>query len=67
MRWYGIAALGILAACATAEAPPAAAQGAGPSFGALLEQSPASDWRPLDPANTLYMELPGGRVIIELA
>ncbi|MGV8959507.1 MAG: peptidylprolyl isomerase [Stenotrophomonas sp.] len=33
----------------------------------ILDASPASDWRTLDPANTLYMELPGGRVIIELA
>ncbi|WP_305804490.1 peptidylprolyl isomerase [Stenotrophomonas sp. YIM B06876] len=33
----------------------------------ILDASPASDWRPLDPANTLYMELPGGRVVIELA
>ena len=33
----------------------------------LLAQSPASDWRLIDPANTLYMELPQGRVVIELA
>jgi peptidylprolyl isomerase len=33
----------------------------------LLAQSPASDWRALDPDNTLYMELPQGRVVIELA
>jgi peptidylprolyl isomerase len=33
----------------------------------LLAQSPASDWRALDPQNTLYMELPQGRVVIELA
>ena len=33
----------------------------------LLAQSPASDWRALDPANTLYMELASGRVVIELA
>jgi len=33
----------------------------------LLAQSPASDWRALDPANTLYMEIPQGRVVIELA
>jgi len=33
----------------------------------ILAQSPASDWRPLDPENTLYMELPSGRVIIELS
>jgi len=33
----------------------------------LLAQSPASDWRLIDPANTLYMEIPSGRVVIELA
>lgn len=33
----------------------------------ILDASPAGDWRTLDPANTLYMELEGGRVIIELA
>jgi peptidylprolyl isomerase len=33
----------------------------------LLKQSPASDWRLLDPANTLYVEIPQGRVVIELA
>ena len=32
-----------------------------------LAQSSASDWRELDAENTLYMELPAGRVIIELA
>lgn len=33
----------------------------------VIKASPAADWRPLDPANTLYMELPSGRVVIELA
>jgi peptidylprolyl isomerase len=33
----------------------------------VLAASSAADWRALDPRNTLYMELPGGRVIIELA
>jgi len=33
----------------------------------LLATSPASDWRRLDPGNTLYMEIPSGRVVIELA
>jgi peptidylprolyl isomerase len=43
----------------TAKKPLTAAQ--------ILAASAASDWRPLDPNNTLYMELPAGRVIIELA
>ncbi len=38
-----------------------------PSLGEVLAGSPAADWRPLDPDNTLYVELPGGRVIIELS
>ena len=33
----------------------------------MLGASGAADWRALDPQNTLYMELPAGRVIIELA
>jgi cyclophilin family peptidyl-prolyl cis-trans isomerase len=38
-----------------------------PSVGDLVKKSRPSDWRPLDPNNTLYMELPTGRVVIELA
>ncbi|HTL14097.1 MAG TPA: peptidylprolyl isomerase [Thermomonas sp.] len=33
----------------------------------IVDAAPASAWRDLDPANTLYMELPAGRVVIELA
>jgi peptidylprolyl isomerase len=33
----------------------------------VLANSPASDWQPLDPANTLYMDLAKGRVVILLA
>jgi len=33
----------------------------------VLAASSASDWRPLDPQNTLYLELPPGRVVIEMA
>jgi peptidylprolyl isomerase len=38
-----------------------------PSVQEILDASPATDWRTLDPANTLYLELPAGRVVIELA
>lgn len=68
MRVLGLVAAGFLAACASAAAP--AADGQTPpvrSLQEILDQSPASDWRPVAPENTLYMELPGGRVIIELA
>jgi len=37
------------------------------SMADILNNSPKSDWRPLDPDNTLYMELPAGRVVMELA
>ena len=33
----------------------------------VLAASAPSDWRPLDPNNTLYVELPAGRVLIEFA
>jgi peptidylprolyl isomerase len=33
----------------------------------VLAASSAADWRALDPPNTLYLELPAGRVVIELA
>ena len=38
-----------------------------PTVADLVKASKPSDWRPLDPANTVYMELPGGRVVIEMA
>ncbi len=33
----------------------------------IIDAAPADAWRTLDPANTLYLELESGRVIIELA
>ena len=33
----------------------------------LLEKSPSADWREIDSENTLYVELPAGRVVIEFA
>jgi len=38
-----------------------------PSLADILAGSPATDWRRLDPENTLYLDFVGGRVIIELA
>jgi len=34
---------------------------------AVLAASKPSDWQPLDPEKTLYMQLPAGRVVIQLA
>jgi peptidylprolyl isomerase len=38
-----------------------------PTTAQVMESAQALDWRRPDPANTLYLELPAGRVIIELA
>lgn len=67
MRAGILAAAAMLAACASAAAPEADAQAQVRSLAEILEQSPASDWQAVDPENTLYMDLPAGRVIIELA
>lgn len=64
MRLQGLLAMMMLAACASV---PADGQVSVRSLGEILEQAPASDWRELEPENTLYMELPAGRVIIELS
>jgi cyclophilin family peptidyl-prolyl cis-trans isomerase len=48
---------------ATPPPPPAKPK----SMQELLDRSKASDWRALDPARTLYMDLNSGRVVIELA
>src|SRR5262245_52038798 len=57
----------LLSACATApEAPPAASTPAR-TAAKILEDSPAADWRVPDVNYTLYMDLPSGRIIIELA
>jgi len=38
-----------------------------PTMAEVLATSKPGDWRPLDPENTLYVELATGRVVIELA
>ncbi len=61
--------LAVLAGCArtarTTSVPTTAA--APPTLASVLATSKPSDWRALDPENTLYLELPAGRVVIELA
>jgi len=59
--FLGLAAAGSAFAIGNSnrEKPPTTAQ--------VMESATPADWRRPDPANTLYMELPGGRVIIELA
>jgi len=53
-----------LAAAADAPAPPAKPT---PGMAEILAAAPATAWRPLADEHTLYMQLPAGRVIIELA
>jgi peptidylprolyl isomerase len=47
--------------------PAEAGKGKAPSMAEILAGSKPGDWRPLVPENTLYLELPAGRVVIELA
>ena len=46
--------------------PPARAQ-TPRTMDEVLKATTAADWRPLEPENTLYLQLPQGRVVIELA
>jgi peptidylprolyl isomerase len=48
-----------------ADAPAAAP--VAPTMTEVLAAAQPADWRALDPANTLYLDLPDGRVVIELA
>lgn len=56
---------GLVLAVAVLALGPAAAWGK--TMSEVLDASKPGDWRTLDPENTLYMELAGGRVVIELA
>ena len=64
----------IALACALAAVPALAAGPGAPAPGSplrtmseVLAATTPADWRPLDPENTLYLQLPQGRVVIELA
>jgi peptidylprolyl isomerase len=61
--------LALCAATAVAFAAdnPAAPAGSPRTMADVLAASKPSDWRALDPENTLYMELASGRIVIELA
>jgi peptidylprolyl isomerase len=60
MRAIAAAILALGLASASAQTPTR-------SLNDILDQAPASDWRTIDQDNLLYMDLPQGRVIIELA
>ena len=57
-----------VAAAALVASPLVAGQSAPPrTMADVLAASTPADWRPLDPQNTLYLQLASGRVVIELA
>jgi len=64
-----LAALALLAAGSAGAAPakPEKELPPKPSLADVVKASKPGDWRALDPENTLYMDLPTGRVVIELA
>src|SRR5580692_2595291 len=65
-RIYGLLSMALVVvtlACSAEDAPKQKA----PIMSEVLSNSSPSDWRRLDPENTLYMELASGRVVIELA
>jgi peptidylprolyl isomerase len=57
----------MLAAVPVLAADPPAPARAPRTMDEVLQATTAADWRPLDPENTLYLQLPQGRVVIELA
>ncbi|MGN6312960.1 MAG: peptidylprolyl isomerase [Rhodanobacteraceae bacterium] len=59
-------ASGLMMAAAATAAVPAQKAANAPTMQRVLDASRPSDWRPLDPDDTLYMDLPKGRVVIEL-
>ena len=64
LRFLCTVLLGLTVATApSAEAP----KPKPPSMAEILAASKPADWRALAPENTLYLELPAGRVVIELA
>ena len=68
-RWaVAIAAVTCMSALRAAEAPATAQPTKKPlTVAEVLAASTPADWRQIDPQNTIYMDLPSGRVIIELA
>ncbi|MGE0828478.1 MAG: peptidylprolyl isomerase [Hyphomonadaceae bacterium] len=58
-----VSTLALLAAGCASAPPPATTR----TIPEIMASATDADWRALDPENTLYMELPAGRVVIELA
>jgi peptidylprolyl isomerase len=58
---------GVLRACVVIAAVAVTGAAPPPSMNDILAHSPKQDWRAVDPANTLVIALPRGRVTIEFA
>jgi len=56
-----------LVACAAGAATPPASQPRSPTLAEVLAAATRAEWREPEPANTLYLDLAAGRVVIELA
>ena len=65
-RWLAPTTFLLLAPLLIAAAPTDALKNT-PSAAEIAAAAPASDWRAIDPEDTVYLDLPKGRVIIELA
>ncbi|MFL6675581.1 MAG: peptidylprolyl isomerase [Massilia sp.] len=66
-RWAVLEAAVIAALAVNAMAADDKTPAAKPSVSDVVKGSSPSDWRALDPENTLVMDIPSGRVVIELA
>ena len=64
--WVWRGALLLAAASLAAAEPPAPPARPMPSSAEILAAAPAAAWRPLADEHTLYLQLPAGRVIVEL-
>ena len=62
-----IAVLTAAIALSAPHVPVAAADAPARTAKEIVDAAPAADWRDLDPANTLYMQLDSGLVVMELA
>lgn len=67
MRMFAFNVLPVLLALSIQALGAEAAKPKPPILADVLAKSKPNDWRPLDPENTLYLDLAAGRVIIELA
>ncbi len=66
MRYFTLPVLALALAATPADANPNVAPSP-PTMSQVLTDSSAADWRRPDLENTLYLDIPSGRVVIELA